>query len=176
MRETPKRSPENERGTRKVMGPLWIQVCRFWARLKNAHGGFRLRGFWVFFCVVFIWQIKYQFLEGSGSGFVDWKLLFTHMLRLKNTSKRHKCPSAVNCRGIEEPTTVNCRGFLRQLTADTILIQIQAEALSHPLLLSISQKFSNLSQNLNQIYSTKSQVSNHSAINLHFSCYKCFSF
>ena len=79
-----------------------------------------------------------------------------------------------------EPTAVKCRGFHRQLIVNTILIQIHAKALSSIIALKISQNFPNLSQklskNLNQIYSIKSQVSNHGTINLHFSCYKCFSF
>jgi len=79
-----------------------------------------------------------------------------------------------------EPAAVNYRQIHWQLTTDAIVKQIQTEALSFIITLKISQKFSILSQklskNLNQIYSTKSQVSNHSTINLYFSCYKCFSF
>jgi len=43
------------------------------------------------------------------------KLLYTHLLRLKNTCKLLKCLSAVNCR-IMEPAAVNYQGKLRQLT------------------------------------------------------------
>lgn len=79
-----------------------------------------------------------------------------------------------------EPTAVKCQGFHRQLTADTIQIQIQVETLSSIITLKISQNVLSLSQNLsknpNHIYSTKSQVSNYSTIKLRFSCYKCFSF
>jgi len=35
------------------------------------------------------------------------KLLFTHLRRLKNTSKLFKYPSAVNCRILLEPAAVN---------------------------------------------------------------------
>jgi len=76
----------------------------------------------------------------------------------------------------KEPTVVNYRGIHRQLTTDAILIQIETAALSSIITLKISQNFSNLSKNLNQIYSTKSQISNDSVINIHSSCYNCFSF
>jgi len=76
----------------------------------------------------------------------------------------------------KQSAVVSCRGIHRQLTTDAILIQIQAEALSSIITLQISQNFSNLSKNPNKIYSTKAQASNHSAVNIHFSCYNCFSF
>jgi len=74
------------------------------------------------------------------------KLLYTHIVWLKHTSKIQKYPSAVNCRG-SKPAAVNSRGKPRQLTADVLLLQIW-QKLSHPLLLSFYQKISNLSQNL----------------------------
>jgi len=83
---------------------------------------------------------------------------------------------------MKKPAAVNYRGKPQQLTTDVFLLQIW-QKLSHPLLFSFYQNFPNFSQNLSkkpnqsyQIYSTKSQVSHHKAINLHFSCYKCFFF
>ena len=67
----------------------------------------------------------------------DGKLLLTHHIRLKNTTKDPNVRAAVKYR-YKEPVVVNCRGIHRQLTAAAISIQIQAEPtlLSHPLLLS----------------------------------------
>jgi len=122
-----------------------------------------------------LWLNESHGLIQYGSFFENW---CSYILKgWKTPVNDRKAPAAVNCRGMKEPAAVNCRWFLRQLTPDAILLQIW-QKLSHPLLLSFYPKISNLSQNLskkpNQIYSTKSQVSNHNAINLHFSCYKCF--
>jgi len=45
----------------------------------------------------------------------------THMQRLRNTCKRQKYPSIVNCRGKINPAAVNYRGFPRQLTTNVFL-------------------------------------------------------
>jgi len=98
------------------------------------------------------------------------KLLLTNLRRLKNTSKRRKAPTAVNYRIIKEPAAVNYR-----CDPTTNL----AEALSSIIILILPKKIQislKISKKSNQIFSTKSQVSNHNAINLHFSCYKCFFF
>jgi len=49
------------------------------------------------------------------------KLLLTHLIGLKNTSKLLKCPSVVNCRIGLKPVAVNYRGKPRQLTAEVLL-------------------------------------------------------
>ena len=60
---------------------------------------------------------KYMFLDKSNEwgafGSSKRKLLYTHLLRLKNTCKLLKCPSVVKCQ-IMEPAAVNYRGKLRQ--------------------------------------------------------------
>jgi len=49
---------------------------------------------------------------------VSWKLMYTHLVRLRNTCKRRNCPSTYR-RGIHKPTAVNCRG--KQLCRQWIL-------------------------------------------------------
>ena len=80
-------------------------------------------------------------------------------------------PRQLTVEVLQNPAAVNCRGNPRQLTADVFSATNPAEAPS-----SISIFFPNLSKKPNQINSIKSQVSNYNAINLHFSCYKCFYF
>jgi len=57
------------------------------------------------------------------------KLLLTHIIKLRHTSKIRNFPSVVNCREFQKPAAVNYRGkpqqlttagspFLRQLTVD----------------------------------------------------------
>jgi len=75
--------------------------------------------------------------------------MLTQLIGLKNTCERRKAPSTVNCRGMKKADAVNSRGKPRQLTTDTFLLQIW-QKLSHLLLLSFYQKFSNLSQNLSK--------------------------
>jgi len=50
---------------------------------------------------------------------------------------------------MKKSAAVNYQGKPRQLTADAFLLQIW-QKLSHPLLLSFYQKFSNISQNLSK--------------------------
>jgi len=59
------------------------------------------------------------------------KLLYTHLLRLKNTCKLLKCLSAVNCR-IMKPAAVNYRGKLWHTTVNywAKLQQLTAEETS----------------------------------------------
>ena len=80
---------------------------------------------------------------------ISGKLLLTHLIGQKNTCKKRKAPAAVNCRGMKKSAAVNSRGKPRQLTADALLLQIW-QKLSHPLLLSFYQNFSNLPQNVSK--------------------------
>ena len=108
------------------------------------------------------------------------KLLLTCLIRLKNTCKRRKVPSKVNCRGMKKPAAVNCRGKLSSaVNCRCVSATNLAEAPSSIITLILS-KFSKLSLKNStksyQIYPTKSQVSHHKAINLHFSCYNFIFF
>ena len=92
-----------------------------------------------------------------------WKSLFTHLIGWK--------------------TQVNYLNVPRQLIIEFYWIWVSAtnlaETLSSIIILILPKKIQISLKNPTksyQIYSKKSQVSNHKAINLHFSCYKCFFF
>jgi len=74
------------------------------------------------------------------------KLLLKHLIKLKNTHAKDEKPPR---QGMKKPAAINYRGKPRQFTTDAFLLQIW-QKLSHPLLLSFYQNFSNLSQNLSK--------------------------
>jgi len=89
-------------GERAVGGLLWVTVFSNRQMLDSVDV-----------------QKWYKFLKNPKFLTVEiyGKLMFTHLIGLKNTSKLLKCPPAVNCRILLEPAAVNYRGKPRQLTA-----------------------------------------------------------
>jgi hypothetical protein len=70
-------------------------------------------------------------LESKGKTKFVRKLLFTHVIGLKNTSKIPKCPSVINCREKIKLAAVNYRGKPRHLTVEAIFKKKTLSALKY---------------------------------------------
>jgi len=106
-----------KRANRKIFVPVFpLKYCIRLAAIPNISPhwwAFHVVSLFVYiycFCKKKIDKLLYTYLTWL---YIARKLLLTHLVWLRNTCKRQKCSSAVNCR-IMKLTAVNYRGKLRQ--------------------------------------------------------------